>query len=579
MNGLFIIFIIYILTTNLDASNAPGHLYRRQNNNTVNPASTTASGILCPTTPVTFTTTVNSSAPTTVSTITDSTTSFVTITGQPIPSAITTTLPAIDFNQPLRTRNETIPYQAYHVASDYKSITSKQGFSNCGGIVDIDDFRILYSASKKTFIPFFRGRSPVVVNNATARVYVQIYGTSTALEFNGIPCFGAKNASPCTSDNVIDSGSTFDASIAQYIGSFLIKYGYFSLIESLGGYAILTVQTGDNDPYLACAVTKVADDDNMADSLVSPSAATAYTATSAAVGLVCLTLAAGGVVTVATVGTDSPPENGYQKEALESTYVDQAEKGNTLVDMSSEGGKGFEITPEGGGDVGGGSSGIPPAQGGGETGAVPGVGDHQATSAPSHVQYPSFYDFIFYTQSIITTGWLSLNLTSEYRKFTSTFSWACAQGFINLNVLASAANNLRYSICGIIVNKNMNAILVPGTCVDSENGYKLPPVGSNSSLTFGTNSSPSTPQATKHLYGFDSYAHIIGVPVEDLPFASMIGFLVVMGIAITLVLLGAIVASIVIKCRQNAPVFWMTMRNNVHLFIFGMLKKILFEKY
>ncbi|CAG8478227.1 17867_t:CDS:2, partial [Racocetra persica] len=501
MNGLFIIFIICILTTNLDASNAPGHLYRRQENNTVNPPSTAASGILCPTTPVPFTTTVNSSASTTVSTVTGSTTSFVTITGQAIPSVITTTLPAIDFNQPIRARNETIPSQAYKVASDYKIITSKRGFSNCGGIIDIDDFRILYSASKKTFIPFFRGRSPVVVDNATARVYVQIYGTSVALEFNGIPCYGEKNASPCTSDNVIDSGNTFDESIAKKVGGFLIKYGYFSLIESLGGYAILTVQTGDNDPYLACAMAKVADDDTMADSLVSPSAATAYTAASAAVGVVCLALAAGGIVTVATVGTDAPPDEVYD---VGNEPLDKAENGN-LRD-------------------------------------APGIGDHPATETPSHIQYPSFYDFIFYTQSIIATGWLTLNLTSEYRKFTSTFSWAIAQGFINLKILASAANNLRYNICGVMLSTNTNAISAPGTCVDSENGYTLPPVGSSSSLTFGTNNSvpTSTPQTVTNPYGIDSYAHIIGIPVEDLPFASIMGFLAVTGIAITLVLLSAI---------------------------------------
>ncbi|CAG8541160.1 13794_t:CDS:2, partial [Racocetra fulgida] len=461
----------------------------KQNNDTVNPASTAASGILCPTTPVSFTTTVNSSASTTVSTVTGSTTSFVTITGQPIPSVITTTLPAIEFNQPLRARNETIPYQAYKVASDFKSITSKRGFSNCGGIVDIDDF--------------------------------------LALEFNRIPCFGAKNASPCTSDNVIESGDTFDESIAKKVGGFLIKYGYFSLIESLGGYAILTVQTGDNDPYLACAMAKVADDDTMADSLVSPSAETAYTATSAAVGVVCLALAAGGVVTVATVGTDAPPDNAY--------------------DGCDGGGVNGVNTYQGGGD-GGGVNGVNTFQEGGVDGGgvngvntikgeqfnipqedVPGIGDHPATETPSHIQYPSFYDFIFYTQSIIATGWLTLNLTSEYRKFTSTFSWAIAQGFINLNILVSAANNLRYNICGTILSTNTHATSAPGTCVDSENGYTLPPVGSNSSLTFSTNTSPPTSmaQTVKNPYGFDSYAHIIGIPVEDLPFVSIIGFLVV----------------------------------------------------
>ncbi|CAG8817912.1 13801_t:CDS:2, partial [Gigaspora rosea] len=153
-----------------------------QANNTINPIST-AVGNACPTAPVVFTATVNSSTSTTVtsvSTITGSTTSFVTFTA-------TQAIPTLE------------------AASDFKSITSKHGFSKCGGIMDIQDFRILYSASKKTFIPLFKGRSPIVVNNATGRLYVQVYGTSIALEFDGIPCFGARNSSPCTSGNVIDS--------------------------------------------------------------------------------------------------------------------------------------------------------------------------------------------------------------------------------------------------------------------------------------------------------------------------------------------------------------------------------------
>ncbi|CAG8739653.1 464_t:CDS:2, partial [Dentiscutata heterogama] len=161
-------------------------------------------------------------------------------------------------------------------------------------------------------------RSPIVVNNATGRLYVQVYGTSVALEFDGIPCFGAKNASPCTSDHIIDSGNTYNQKIAQTIGGALIKYGYFSLIESLGGYAILTIQTGPNDPYLACVMTKIADDDNIADSFATPSATTAYTATSVALGVVCLALAAGGVVTVATAGkggsADVHPGHHYYSE-------------------------------------------------------------------------------------------------------------------------------------------------------------------------------------------------------------------------------------------------------------------------
>ncbi|CAG8659571.1 24820_t:CDS:2 [Cetraspora pellucida] len=601
-----------------------GHLDRRQNNNTVIRASTAASGNACPTAPVAITTTVNSSV-STVSTITGSTTSFVTITGQSVPRVITTTLPAINFNKPLTARNEDIPSEAYKVASDFKSITSKRGFSNCGGIMNLDDFRILYSASKKTFIPYFKGRTQIVVNNASARLYVQVYGTSAALEFNG-PCFGAKNASPCTSGNVIDSGNTFDNPAAQAIGASLIKYGYFSLIESLGGYAILTIQTGKNDPYLACAVTKIADDDNMADTLVSPSAATAYTATSAAVGVVCLAIAAGGVVTVATVGTDAPPQhvnldhghhithnghghnghhiphnghghNGHhiphdghghngQHWQHEQQPVDQEYHASSGIKTYHEGGvkvisadPGQHIggntggTPSGdpgqniGGNMGGTPSGDPGQNIGGEMGGTPSGGDPQVTAAPSHVQYPSFYDFMFYTQSIIATGWISLNLTSEYRKFTSTFSWACAQGFINLNILVSAANKLRYNICSIIVSMNTNVASAPGTCVDSDNGYMLPPVGSNTTLTFGPNFPTNT---VINLNGFDSYAHIIGIPVEDLPFTSMIGFLVVMAIAITTVLLSAIIASIVIKYRQNAPEFWITMRNNIHLFLFAL---------
>ncbi|CAG8535309.1 3312_t:CDS:2, partial [Cetraspora pellucida] len=642
MNCLFIIFILCILATNLDASIELGHLDRRQNNNTVNQASTATSGIACPTAPVVITTTVNSSA-STVSTVTGSTTSFVTITGQPVPNVITATLPAIDFNKPLTARNEDIPSEAYEVAPDFKSITSKRGFSNCGGIMNLSDFRILYSASKKTFIPYFKGRTPVVVNNAKARLYVQVYGTSVALEFNG-PCFGADSSSPCTSGNVIDSGNTFNDPVAQKVGESLIKYGYFSLIESLGGYAILTIQTGNNDPYLACAITKIADDDNMADTLVSPSAAAAYTATSAAVGVVCLALAAGGVVTVATVGTDAPPQDANLDNGDDGCYennighdqqpIDQEhhtstdmktyyEGGGDSTDISHGGGKDIstDITHGGGEEIGnnishgggeeignnisrgggeeignnishgggeeignnighgggkeisnnishGGGKEIPANTGqyiGGEMGVAPNGGDPQVTS---HVQYPSFYDFMFYTQSIIATGWISLNLTSEYRKFTSTFSWACAQGFINLNILVSAANNLRYGICSIIVSMNTNVTSAPGTCVDSDNGYMLPPVGSSTSLKFGNDFPTSTSQPVVNPNGFDSYAHIIGIPVEDLPFASMIGFLVVMAIAITTVLLGAIIASIVIKFRQNAPEIWIMMRNNIHLFLF-----------
>ncbi|CAG8747157.1 3771_t:CDS:2, partial [Dentiscutata heterogama] len=116
MNGLFVIFIICILIIRLDASFAPGHLHIRQANNTNSPAPT-AVGHACPTTPVVFTTTVNSSTSTTftsVSTVTGSTTSFVTFTGaQAIPSATTATLPAIDFNSKLIPRNETIPYEAF----------------------------------------------------------------------------------------------------------------------------------------------------------------------------------------------------------------------------------------------------------------------------------------------------------------------------------------------------------------------------------------------------------------------------------------------------------------------------------
>ncbi|CAG8571212.1 7443_t:CDS:2, partial [Scutellospora calospora] len=272
--------------------------------------SAATAGIQCPTAPVDFTTTVNSTSSTSftsVSTVTrsGSLTSFVTVTGlQAIASAITTTLPAIDFSQPLIPRNETIPSDASNVASDYKSISSINGFSRCGGIMDINDFRILYSASKSTFIPLFKGNSPIIVNNATARLYVQIYGTAVALEFDGIPCFGAGNQSACTSGHIIDSGNTYNEKIAKSVGAALIKYGYFSLIESLGGYAILTIQTGNENPYLACAVTKIADDDNIADSFVSQNASTAYTATSACLGAACLALAAGGVVfNVTTSGT------------------------------------------------------------------------------------------------------------------------------------------------------------------------------------------------------------------------------------------------------------------------------------
>ncbi|CAG8748369.1 20114_t:CDS:2, partial [Dentiscutata erythropus] len=573
-----------------------------QANNTISPAST-AVGYACPTTPVAFTTTVNSSTSTTftsVSTVTGPTTSFVTFTGaQAIPSATTTTLPAIDFNSKLTPRNDTIPYEALKVASDFKSITSKHGFSKCGGIMDINDFRILYSESQKTFIPLFKGRSPIVVNNATGRLYVQVYGTSVALEFDGIPCFGAKNASACTSDNVIDSGNTYNQKIAKTIGGALIKYGYFSLIESLGGYAILTIQTGPNDPYLACVMTKIADDDNIADSFVTPSATTAYTATSVTLGVVCLALAAGGVVTVATAGTGGQPghlshyhhsehlthQNVHHNQLdsrhdvhhnqldsrhdvhhnqldsrhdvhhnqLDSQPKEIHQGGDTQIQINHSAGKedpplNYHVTAKG--DVGG-----------KETDVV----DHHVAGGgpPAHVQSPSFYDFIFYTQSIIATGWLSLNLTSEYRQFTSTFTWACAQGFINLNILVSAVNNLRYSICNIIISENTS---IPGACVDQENGYTLPPIGSNASVTFGSNFS----QYAVNPDGLNSYAHIIGIPVEDLPFTSMIGFLVVNAVAIVVVLLSAGVAVIVIKYRQNAPEYLKTLRDNVHLFLFAL---------
>ncbi|CAG8653608.1 31910_t:CDS:2 [Gigaspora margarita] len=554
-----------------DASISPGHLHRRQANNTINPVST-AVGNACPTTPVVVTATVNSSTSTTVtsiSTITGSTTSFVTFTAtQAIPSAITTTLPPIDFSKELIPRNDTIPYEAFKAASDFKSITSKHGFSKCGGIMDIQDFRILYSASQKTFIPLFKGSSPIVVNNATGRLYVQVYGTSIALEFDGIPCFGARNASPCTSGNVIDSGNTYDQRIAKNIGSALIKYGYFSLIESLGGYAILTIQTGNNDPYLACVMTKIADDDNISDSFVTPGAATAYTATSAALGVVCLALAAGGVVTVATHSDPHNPSHTQHPHPENAPPNEKHLGGDTSIKINDH--------PVGNGDhpkinheMGGGNGqlntheegkGIP----------QPELGDHQVAEVgpPPHVQSPSFYDLIFYTQSIIATGWLTLNLTSEYRKFASTFSWGCAQGFINLNSLVSAANNLRYSICNIFINENMNTTSIPGACVDQENGYTLPPVGSNASFIFGSNFPTNSSQSVTNPYGFESYSHIIGIPVKDLPFTSMIGFLVVTAISIVLVLLSASIASIVIKYRQNAPETLKIMRDNVHLFLF-----------
>ncbi|RIB18814.1 hypothetical protein C2G38_1318418 [Gigaspora rosea] len=555
--------------------------------------------------------------------------------------------------------------------------------------MDIQDFRILYSASKKTFIPLFKGRSPIVVNNATGRLYVQVYGTSIALEFDGIPCFGARNSSPCTSGNVIDSGNTYDQRIAKTIGSALIKYGYFSLIESLGGYAILTIQTGNNDPYLACVMTKIADDDNIADSFVTPGAATAYTATSAALGVVCLALAAGGVVTVATVGTggsaDGHPQH-YHSQHLDPHHPSQShdpdhchhkhshdhhlnhshdpdprhhdpqhpshshdpdhchpehyhdpdhhhhihsnnhpeshpenvppnekhEGGDTLVkikdhpvangdqpmnnhEMGGENGKlythprGKEIPqPElgdhqiGNGDqpikshdIVGGNGHLNNHVGGKEI-PQPELGDHQIAEVgpPPHVQSPSFYDLIFYTQSIIATGWLTLNLTSKYRKFASTFSWGCAQGFINLNSLVSAANNLRYSICNIIINENMNTTSIPGACMDQENGYTLPPVGSNASLIFGSNFPTNSSQSVINPNGLDSYAQIIGIPVKDLPFISMIGYLIVTAIAIVLILLSASVASIVIKYRQNAPEALKIMRDNVHLFLFGGILRV-----
>ncbi|CAG8663942.1 16938_t:CDS:2, partial [Dentiscutata heterogama] len=164
--------------------------------------------------------------------------------------------------------------------------------------------------------------------------------------------------------------------------------------------------------------------------------------------------------------------------------------------------------------------------------------------------------------------WLSLNLTSEYRRFASTFTWACAQGYINLNTLVSAANNLRYSICNIIISENTNATSIPGACVDQENGYTLPPIGSNASLTFGSNFPTNSSQPVVNPNGLDSYAHIIGIPVEDLPFTSMIGFLVVNAVAIVLVLLSAGLAIIVIKYRQNAPEYLKTLRDNVHIFLF-----------
>ncbi|KAF0548837.1 trp-like ion channel pkd2 [Gigaspora margarita] len=672
MNGLFIIIIICILIIRLDASISPGHLHRRQANNTINPVST-AVGNACPTAPVVVTATVNSSTSTTVtsvSTITGSTTSFVTFTAaQAIPSAITTTLPPIDFSKELIPRNDTIPVEALKAASDFKSITSKHGFSNCGGIMDIKDFRILYSASQKTFIPLFKGNSPIVVNNATGRLYVQVYGTSIALEFDGIPCFGARNASPCTSGNVIDSGNTYDQRIAKNIGSALIKYGYFSLIESLGGYAILTIQTGNNDPYLACVMTKIADDDNIADSFVTPGAATAYTATSAALGVVCLALAAGGVVTVATVGTDgSADTHPHSHHHYHSNYHDNHDlKHSNNCDHDHEtynpkhhhdhcdthdpkhphdnvtndpkhphnndtydpkhshnhkhphyhdthdlkhsdphnpshtqhphpenappnekhlgGDTSIKINdhPVGNGDhpkinheMGGGNDGHLNTHEKGEEIPQPELGDHQVAEVgpPPHVQSPSFYDLIFYTQSIIATGWLTLNLTSEYRKFASTFSWGCAQGFINLNSLVSAANNLRYNICNIFINENMNTTSIPGACVDQENGYTLPPVGSNASFIFGSNFPTNSSQSVTNPYGFESYSHIIGIPVKDLPFTSMIGFLVVTAISIVLVLLSASIASIVIKYRQNAPEALKIMRDNVHLFLFGGILRV-----
>ncbi|CAG8571188.1 7442_t:CDS:2, partial [Scutellospora calospora] len=195
--------------------------------------------------------------------------------------------------------------------------------------------------------------------------------------------------------------------------------------------------------------------------------------------------------------------------------------------------------------------------------------DTKGVYTTPHVQFPSFYDFMFYTQSIIATGWLSLNLTSEYRRFTSTFSWACGQGFINFDILTSTANNLRSSICNII--NVMNVPSVPGACVDQKNGYMLPPVGSDSSLIFGSTFPTNSTQSIHSPNGFDSYAQLIGVPVEDLPFISMIGFLVIIGIAITTVLLSTGIALILLKYKykQNPPVSLENLRDNSHLILHG----------